>query len=152
MKSKIHTQQENNFKRVSKATFIHLGILVAMISNSAFANHLSKKQNYQESNLSEMIFVSLSNGTKFKKTVLESASDTIKTWNANYKKTIEEVIAEDNKIIESDIDNNTSLDLESTIEEVIKEDNLIIESNIKNEVFPLDFNSIYKAIANVLQT
>lgn len=75
--------------------------------------------------------------------MLASESDTIKTWIANYKKTIEEVIAEDNKIIESDIDNNANLDLESTIKDVIKEDNQIIESNITNGLLSLNYKIIF---------
>lgn len=48
---------------------------------------------------------------------------------ANDIKTMESVIAEDNKIIESEIKNNPISEMESTIEEVIKQDNQIIESN-----------------------
>lgn len=46
-----------------KITFIYLGILVTMFSNSIFAYDLTNKQNYQEINSSEMSFVSLSNST-----------------------------------------------------------------------------------------
>lgn len=152
MTSKIQEHQKNNFKRVCKSTFIYLGILATMFSNSIFANDLTNEQNYQESNSSEMTFVSLSNGTKFKKPELVLESDANVMMILNYIKTIEEIIAEDNKIIESDIDNNANLDMESTTEEVIKQDNQIIESNITNEVFPLDFNIINKVKVNVLQT
>jgi tyrosine-protein phosphatase YwqE len=125
-----------------KITFIYLGILVTMFSNSIFTYDLTNKQNYQEINSSEMSFVSLSNGTKLKKPALTLESDTIITMIANDIKTMEEVIAEDNKIIESEIKNNPTSEMESTIEEVIKQDNQIIESNLTNEELPLDFDSI----------
>lgn len=148
MKSKItssvrlsgsgHKHQENSFKRMSKSTFFYLGILVTMFSNSIFANDVTNKQNYQESNSTEMTFVSVPNGTKLKKPALEIESDTMVTMTIIYKKTIEEVIAEDNKIIESDIENNATSAIGRTLEEVIKQDNQIIESHITNEVLPLD--------------
>ena len=140
MKSKItmsirllgsgHEHKKNNFKRVSKSTFILLGILLTMFNNSILANNLSHKQNNQESNASEMAFVSKSNNTKFTKPVVAVESDTIISMNAYYVKTIEEVIAEDNKIIESEIENNTTSEVVRTMKKVIKQDNQIIESNI----------------------
>lgn len=61
------------------------------------------------------------------------------------EKPIEEVIISNNQIIENNIDNTIRpLYLEKTIEDFIAEDNLIIESNISNEVFPLDFEKINK--------
>lgn len=156
MKSKITTSvrlsgsgQEhinNNFKRVSKTTFIYLGILITMLSNSSFAFDLTKEQNYQENISSEMILVLLSNGTEFKKPALELESESMKNWITNYKKTIEEVIAEDNKIIESDIADDLSSAYEILIKKGINEDNQIIESNITNEVFPLDFVKLNKSL------
>ena len=125
-----------------KIIFIYLGILVTMFGNAICAYDLSNKQNYQEINSSVMSFVSLSNGTKLKKPALALESGIIKTMIANDIKTMEEVIAEDNKIIESKIKSNPTSEMESTIEEVIKQDNQIIESNLTNEVFSLDFDSI----------
>ncbi|RKS03135.1 MULTISPECIES: hypothetical protein [unclassified Flavobacterium] len=80
-----------------------------------------------------------------KKPALAVEADAPITITAIYKKTIEEVIAEDNKIIESDIENSTTSAIESTLKKVIWEDNQIIESNITNEVFPLDFENLNKA-------
>lgn len=125
-----------------KITFIYLGILVTMFSNSIFAYDWTNKQNYQEINSSEMSLVSLSNVTELKKPALALESGTIITIIANDIKTMEEVIAANNKIIESEIKNNHTSEMESTIEEVIKQDNQIIESNLTNEVLPLDFDRI----------
>lgn len=62
-----------------KSTFIYLVILVTICSNSILAKDLTNKQNYQESDSSEMTFLSLSNYTKLKKTVLALKSNTIIT-------------------------------------------------------------------------
>jgi len=68
-------------------------------------------------NPSKIVLVAPSNTILFKKPALAIASDTILVTEGYTK----------------------------TIEEVIKEDKLIIESTITNEVFPLDFDKLYKA-------
>lgn len=132
-----------------KTTFIYLGILVTMVINSAFAIGLTNEKNVQENNASEVVFVTKSNDAKLKKPALELESDTIKTWLANSKKTIEEVIAEDNQIIESDSDSNAYSAIYEILDEIIKIDNQIIESTITKEVFPLDMDSIDKTISKM---
>lgn len=115
-----------------KTTFIYLGILVTMFSNSIFANGLNNQQNYQESNSSDITYATLSNGTNLKKPALELETDTFITSISNYKKTIEEVIIEDNKIIESEIDADVTSASDEIIKKIIKEDNQIIESYLTN--------------------
>lgn len=58
---------------------------------------------------------------------------------ANYQKSVEEIIAEDNKIIESIITDEgyVFLVFEPTTEEIIAQDNQIIDSDISAEVRPL---------------
>lgn len=114
-------------------------VLVTLFSNSIFANDLSNVQNYQEKNASEIKLVSDLNAITLRKPVLVLEFDTIVTKTTNYKKTIEEVITEDNKIIESEIKNIAASD----IEKVIKEDNLIIESNITNGLLCLNHKIIF---------
>ena len=46
---------------------------------------------------------------------------------------------------EADTTITISASYKKTIEDVIKEDNLIIDSTISNEVYPLDFSKIYKS-------
>ncbi len=60
----------------------------------------------------------------------------------NYVKTIEDIIAENKLITESQEETFQPLTLETTIEDRINEDNQIIESTISNELFPLDFEKI----------
>lgn len=72
-----------------------------------------------------------------------------------YEKTMEDIIAEDNRIIESDIADTGNHELEpvlrgKTIEEIIAEDNQIIESNVSTTVYPLDFKKINRS-TNVLK-
>lgn len=55
------------------------------------------------------------------------------------EKSPEEIVAEDNQIIQSTISNEISfLYLEKSIEEIIAQDNQIIESTISNEIQSLD--------------
>ena len=63
-----------------------------------------------------------------------------------YVKTIEDVIAENKLITESQDETVQHLSLETTIEDRISEDNQIIESTISNEFFPLDFEKINSKI------
>lgn len=109
MKTKFNTEQENNFRRVSKLSFIPFGILVALMSPSAFANDVTHKT----ASIEETFVV-------LQKPAITEETDTIITISTSYKK---------------------------TIEDVIKEDNLIIDNSISNEVYPLDFNKILKSSA-----
>ena len=129
-----------------KTTSIYLGIIATMFGNSIFANDMNNKQNHPESNPSETKSEPFSNSTKLKKPALELETDTIITWVSNYKKSIEEVIAEDNKITESEIENNTTSLGDDLLEAIIKEDHQITESNIINELFPLDLEILEKRI------
>jgi cellulose biosynthesis protein BcsQ len=106
MKSKLNTQQENNFRTVSKVSFIGFGIVVALMGTSAFANNGTQKTTLVTETAAAL-----------QKQALTTDHDTTITISNSFKK---------------------------TIEDVIKEDNLIIESNISNEVYPLHFNKIYK--------
>ncbi|WP_333600924.1 hypothetical protein [Flavobacterium sp.] len=131
-----------------KSTFIYLVLLVALYSNASFANSLANK----ESDSAAMELGSASNSTTLKKPDLESdmeLSVAFLTMTINAEKTIEEVIAEDNQIIESKIESNTSSTNGRTIEEVILEDNSIIESTPPTEVFALDFTIITKLTSQV---
>lgn len=59
-----------------------------------------------------------------------------------YVKTIEDMIAENKLITESQEETVQPFSLETTIEDRIAEDNQIIESTISKEFFPLDFEKI----------
>jgi hypothetical protein len=69
--------------------------------------------------------------------------------NRTYQSAIEDVIAENNKIIESDLATETvSLNLEKPIEEIIQENNQIIGSETATEIRPLTIErSIEEVIA-----
>lgn len=68
---------------------------------------------------------------------------------STYVKTVEDVIAENKLITEAQEEVNYPLSIATTIEDRIAEDNQIIESNISNEVYPLDFNKINHAVKTV---
>ncbi|MCF6132805.1 hypothetical protein [Flavobacterium wongokense] len=138
-----------------KSKFIQFGILAVLISNSVFANGLTNEKN----DLTGIQLI-VSDTTILTKPTLDPDSDTIVTLVAGYRKTMEEIIKEDNLIIESNITDEIyplnigsiydadvdtiAMSYKKPVEEVIKEDNLIIESNITNEVSPLNFKSLNK--------
>lgn len=106
MKTKFIKQQENNSRRVSKLSFIPFGILLVFMSTSAFANDVTNKT-----------IVTAETSPVLQKPAIVEDADTI-TISNSYKK---------------------------TIEDVIKEDNLIIDSTISIEVYPLDFGKFFKS-------
>lgn len=137
MKTTIYKHEENNFKKWSKRIVLHLGILASMICNPAFANHLANVKINHENSAQELKLVTELPMKRIKKPALESECDSCVAMVVSYRKTIEEVIAEDNKIIESEMEDHATSDMES----IIREDNQIIESNLTNEVFALDFRN-----------
>jgi hypothetical protein len=138
-------------------SIIILGVLAVMFTNTSHANAVAKEQQGQEvefakaeSNL-EMNLVSLSEsktGVLSKpEVILESQSkieEAVSVISTNYKKSLEEVIADDKKITESKEEVYQPLYYGRTVEEVIKQDNQIIESDLSDEYYPLDFDLINK--------
>lgn len=69
-----------------------------------------------------------------------------------FEKTTEEVIADDNKITDSNITTEISmLHIEKSTEEVIADDNAIIEGNVADEAQNLDFEKINRSSVLVKQ-
>jgi hypothetical protein len=60
----------------------------------------------------------------------------------NYSKSVEEVIAENKLVTETCTDYYQPISLEMSWEDRIAESNKIIESDLNNEVYPLDFETI----------
>jgi len=168
-----------------KKLIVYLGLAFVAVTNNAnaentlveglTANHLTVAAVRAEQY--ENLLTESADKGKFSpvedKTVLNP--ETVVT--VNNERTIEEIIAENNKIIESTIVNdgilffmerpteeiitedNKTIDsnitteirplyLERTIEDVIAEDNAIIEGGIPNEVSGLDLNKINNSIIN----
>lgn len=63
-----------------------------------------------------------------------------------YSKTMEEVINENKVITETKEEVYQPVVLEMTLEDKIAENNQIVESNIDNEVYPLDFEKINRTV------
>lgn len=143
-------------------SIIILGILAVMFTNPSHATTIAKEQQNQEVEFapsqtnSDMNLIS-SSETKIgilnkPEVILDSQSkiiESVSTISTNYKKSIEEIIAEDKKIIESNEETYLPLYYDSTIEKEIKLNNQIIESNLSNEVYPLDFDLINKLSSEV---
>lgn len=75
--------------------------------------------------------------------VIFSPNNVIKT---TYTKTVEDVIAENKLITESNEEILQPLTIASTVVDRIAEDNQIIESTISNEVYPLNFEKINRSV------
>lgn len=75
-----------------KTTFIYFGIMAMLFSNSVIANELNHQENKTVSNTGQL-----------KKPVIDFEFEDTITIMPSHKKTIEEIMAEDNQIIESTI-------------------------------------------------
>ncbi|MET0759917.1 MAG: hypothetical protein ABWZ56_05825 [Flavobacterium sp.] len=148
-----------------KNSIIYLGIALLTITNSITASNVrqsfikndasffSNKEYSAEIIDSKEIVTETSNGNYSTIKVFSLVEDTAIfnpdtiVFNA-YERTIEEIIAENNKIIESSISNEVSfLYIEKPIEEVIAENNQITESPVSTEIQPLQ---IEKAIEEII--
>ncbi|MCF6130654.1 hypothetical protein [Flavobacterium wongokense] len=68
---------------------------------------------------------------------------------STYVKTVEDVIAENKLVTESKEEAAQPLSLGYTVEDRIAEQNQIIESNLSDETFPLDFERINHTVKSV---
>ena len=143
-------------------SIIILGVLAVMFSNTSHANAVAKDQQGQEVNFlqSQLNFeVNLGSSSETKTRILDKPEVTLESQSqieksvaiiaSNYKKSIEEIIADDKKITESKEEVYQPLYYGRTVEEVIKQDNQIIESDLSNEFYPLDFDLINKILKEV---
>ena len=143
-------------------SIIILGVLAVMFSNTSHANAVAKDQQGQEVNFlqSQLNFeVNLGSSSETKTRILDKPEVTLESQSqieksvaiiaSNYKKSIEEIIADDKKITESKEEVYQPLYYGRTVEEVIKQDNQIIESDLSNEFYPLDFDLINKILNEV---
>ncbi len=127
-----------------KTTIIFLG-LVALSFTNANATTEFETQVLDQQESATLILETSSNNEVSNETdtAIFNPASVIET---TYVKTIEDVIAENKLITESQDETVQHLSLETTIEDRIAEDNQIIESTISNEFFPLDFEKINSKI------
>lgn len=128
-----------------------------MFTNTSHANVVAREQQGQEVEFAKAesnLEMNLGSSSETKTGVINKPEVTLESQSkieeavsviaSNYKKSIEEVIADDKKITESKEEVYQPLYYGSTVEEVIKQDNQIIESNLSDEYYPLDFDLINK--------
>ena len=127
-----------------KNSIIILGLVVLSFTNAKAANEFkSQDLDQQESatlnveNTQEFSNNIVENNSD--DTVIFNPNTVIKS---TYVKTVEDIIAEHKSITEAQEEIAQPLSLETTIEDRIAENNQIIESNVSNELFPLDFDKI----------
>jgi hypothetical protein len=137
-------------------TFLGLVALLFTTNSKAAAEFKTQDLNQQEvttvsveDNLqSQLVLVSQESS----KSTVENNSDETAVFDpntvikSNYIKTIEDSIAENKLITESQDVITQPLSLEKTFEDYINEGNQIIESTVSSEVYPLDFEKINRSV------
>ncbi|WP_333601455.1 hypothetical protein [Flavobacterium sp.] len=142
-----------------KTTITILGIAALLFTTNTKAANEFKAQDLNEQDSAAVL---VDNGQQenqlvtvnqeFSTNSLENTSDETAIFDPNsvvkatFQKTAEEIIAEDKLITESKEVSFQPLSLEKTMEDFIAEDNQIIESTVINEVYPLDFEKINRAV------
>ncbi|TRX32791.1 hypothetical protein FNW52_16710 [Flavobacterium sp. ZT3R18] len=122
-----------------KKSILILGIALVSLTNVCNASNAINNQIHQGSILSDYGLVSNESETVTKPSLKEDTEifnpETVIAYNP---KTVKEIIAEEDKIIE----NTASEDLEFTayeesMKEIIVQSDLIVENTVSNEVYPL---------------
>ena len=144
MKSTNHEHQKSNQKNVSKIAIIFLGLVALSFTNANATTEFETQVLDQEE--SATLILETSNNNEVSNETDTEIFNPASVIETTYVKTIEDVIAENKLITESQDETIQHLSLETTIEDRISEDNQIIESTISNEFFPLDFEKINNKI------
>jgi hypothetical protein len=142
-----------------KTTIIYLGLVALSFTNTIAANELKEQDFDKQQELTTLVLDNVfqenslvATNQEFLKNIEESlTNDTIifdpnSVVKSSFKKTVEEIIIENKLVTETKEEDYQPISLERTIEESIAEYNQIIESNDTNEVYPLDFEKINRAI------
>ncbi|WP_309614004.1 hypothetical protein [Flavobacterium sp.] len=127
-----------------KSTIIFLGLVALSFTNANATTEFETQVLDQQESATLIIETSSNNEVSNETdTAIFNPASVVET---TYVKTIEDVIAENKLITESQDETVQHLSIETTIEDRISEDNQIIESTISNEFFPLDFEKINRKI------
>lgn len=127
-----------------KTTIIFLGLVALSFTNANATTEFETQVLDQEE--SATLILETSNNNEVSNETDTEIFNPASVIETTYVKTIEDVIAENKLITESQDETIQHLSLETTIEDRISEDNQIIESTISNEFFPLDFEKINNKI------
>ena len=141
-----------------KSTIIFLGLAVLGLNNNMTANELNAQDLVQQ----DLATVSVDNAQQQNQMVLvnkeiskitfENTSEEVVVLNqkadtkSTSAKTLNQLIEEDKLIIDCGEEVSQSTLLDMSFEDAIAEGNQIIESNMDNEVYPLDFEKINRAL------
>lgn len=146
MVSHLKNQSKINQKNIiMKNSVLILSIALVSFSNISTAKSIIKSPSnlFQNIILSDDIATKEIDGTaKFKK---PSLSEDLEVFNpetviAKYPKTVKEIIADDDKIVEAAIlDDREFMDYEESMKEIVAQSDLVIESYASNEIYPLYF-------------
>ena len=129
-----------------KSSIIFLGLVTLIFTNANATTEFETQVLDQQ----ESVTLIVKSSTKS-----EVSNETDTVFNPNsvitttYVKTIEDMVAENKLITESQEETGQPLALQATIEDRIAEDNQIIESTIVKEFYLLDFEKINRKIQYV---
>ncbi|MGL2965843.1 hypothetical protein [Flavobacterium sp. XGLA_31] len=130
-------QPKNSFKKMCHINLVQIVIAVILISNAVFAANRTNTQGHSKGQFPSARFATTSGTNPLKKPAATIDSDNPVSI-AAYKKTMEEIIAEDHKIIESNLESVTPTGAES----MNTANNQIIESSNRKEAFPFHSDSL----------
>lgn len=124
-----------------KNSILILGIALVSLTNVCNASNAINNQIHQGSILSDYDLVSNKKVTVTKPSLKEDNEifnpETVIAYNP---KTVKEIIAEGDKIIENSTSNEVEfMAYEESMKEIIAQSDLIIENTVSNEVYPLYF-------------
>lgn len=145
MKSQIHENQQNNSLRLSKKSIVLLAmtVLVFNVSTAAKTSETTAKMNVVGTQENEQADFFSKENNPLEKGNFAPVEDQVimnpeTVMTVSYQKSLEEIIAENNQIIESDIkDEGILYFAETPIENIIQQNNQIIESQENDKIYPL---------------
>jgi hypothetical protein len=134
-------QTKSKNKIIMKKSILILGIALVSLTNVCNASNAIKSQIHQGSILSDYGLVSREAITVMKPSLKEDMEifnpETVIAFNP---KTVKEIIAEGDKIIENTASDDVEFMVyEESMKEIIAQTDLIIENTVSNEVYPLYF-------------
>ncbi|RKS03321.1 hypothetical protein [Flavobacterium sp. 102] len=142
-----------------KSTIIFLGLAVLGFNNNSTANELNIQDLVQQ----DLATVSVDNAQQNQlvfankeilKVTFDNTGEEASIFNptsvikSTYSKTLNQVIAENNLVIDNCEDSYQPISLEMSAEDIIAERNQIVESSVDREYYPLDFERINRSLKN----
>lgn len=129
-----------------KTSIIILGLVALSFTNANAATEFDTQVLDQQESTTLIVGASSHGVTNETDTTIFNPSSVIESKNV---KTAEVILAEDKLITESQVEEFQPLSIDTIIDNKISENNQIIESAVSDEVYPLNFEKINRAVKSV---